>query len=276
MVMTKLTRTTTALALLATLSLTGACDTDDGTTNPPTPDSMQPNPDKVYRQIEHLARPGINEALLISDAFLEGYNATAPSFKGVDQATLTAVSEEAKTVLKALYLGACLLNGVLQQTPDSGVKPAGMKCHAVGAAIWEGGQVTGTVLTQASKTAAENYANFVFGQFIPDVMRVDTNIPTADENHYLTVCSPTFAGKQALCGGRFLNDDAIDVTYNFLLAGAGIAKGPFDQFTALVTDGVNFSLNDNENFNNFVLPVANPQQGHPNVSKTFPYSAPPL
>jgi hypothetical protein len=268
----KLTRTTGALALALSLSLTAACD--DATPPGMEPDAgMTPddNPARVYRQVEHLARPGINEALLLTNDFLNGYNATAPSFAGVDQATLGLVVKEAQTVLQALYLGACLLNGVLGQTPESGVKPAGMQCHAVGPAIWEGGQVTGTVLTAASKAAADTYAKAVFGLFIPDVLRVDTS---EAENHYLSPCGD--GGKQLLCGGRFLNDDSIDVTYNFLLAGAMIGKGPFNQFNALVTDGVNFSLNDAENSNNFVTPVpGNPAQGHTPITRTFPYSAPP-
>ena len=62
------------------------------------PDGTPPTP--VFRQIEHLARPGINEALLLTDGFLEGYNATAPSFTGVPQATLDMVIAEAKTEKK--------------------------------------------------------------------------------------------------------------------------------------------------------------------------------
>ncbi len=264
--MTKLTRNSLALLLV----FAAACD--DATTPPTPPDPpIDPPAPRVYRQVEHLARPGINEALLITDAFLNGYNATAPSFAGVDQATLGLVVDEAKTVLKALYLGACLLNGALGLSADMGVKPAGITCHAVGPAIWEGGQLNGTVLTAASKAAAQTYADAVFGLFIPDVMRVDTGIA---KSNYLNLCGE--GGKQGLCGGRFLNDDTIDVTYNFLLAGAAIPKAAFDQFRALVTDGVNFSLNDAENSSNFVLPVANPQQGHPNVSQAFPYSAAPL
>lgn len=271
--MTNLTRTT-ALALLLGLSLT-ACGDDPPTVTPDAPMNPDAGPTgRTYRQVEHLARPGINEALLISDAFLNGYNATAPSFAGVDQATLGMVVDEAKTVLKALYLGVCLLNGTLTNDPNMGLKPAGITCHAVGPAIWEGGQLNGTVLTAASKAAAQTYADAVFGLFIPDVMRIDTSIATSN---YLNLCGA--GGKQGLCGGRFLNDDTIDVTYNFLLSGAMVGKGPFNQLRALVTDGVNFSLNDAQNSSNFVLPdpnINNPQQGHPNVSQAFPYSAPPL
>lgn len=269
--MTRLTTLTVALALTGAATLTG-CDPDPGT----TPDAGPPadtggNPTKTYRQVEHLARPGINEALLISEAYLTGYNATAPSFAGVDNATLGLVVGEAKTVLKALYLGACLLNGALGLSPAQGVKPAGNTCHAVGPAIWEGGQLDGTVLTALSQQKAQEYADKVFGQFIPDVMRVNTAVPST----YLSLCDGP-GSAPLLCGGRFVNNDVIDITFNYLLAGAAIGKGSFDQVRALVSDGVNFSLDDANNVGNTVTPVPNPNQGHPNVSQAFPYSAPPL
>lgn len=264
-------RTTLALALITTLAtmITAGCG-DDAPNNPDGPPQMDGppvDPTPKYRQVEHLARPGINEALLISEGFLGGYNATAPSFAGVDNATLNMVVGEAKTVLKALYLGACLLN-VLLPVADQ-LKPAGMTCHAVGPAIWEGGQLDGTVLTAASKTASQAYADAVFGLFIPDVMRVDTSAASG----YLTLCG---GGPQGLCGGRLLNEDAIDITYNFLLNGALTQKGTFNQVRALTGDGVSFSLDDAKNSGNVTLPVANPQQGHPDISTMFPYSAPPF
>jgi Domain of unknown function (DUF4331) len=263
---------TRALALSLGLFAVG-CDDGASKTPTPTPDpTPTPTPTPVtYRQVEHLARPGINEALLITEAFLGGYNATAPSFAGVDAATLGAVVGEAKTVLKALYLGGCLLNGALGLTPLTGVKPAGLTCHAVGPAIWTENTLGGVTLTAASITAAQAYADKVFDQFIPDVMRVDTSVAS----NYLTLCGDANS-KPLLCGGRFVNNDVIDITYNYLLNGAGTTKGDFDQVRALTGDGVNFSSDDANNSGNVSLPVANPQQFHPNASQAFPYSAPPL
>jgi hypothetical protein len=255
-----------AIAVIASCSDEGGNNPPDGN-NPPV-DAGDP-PGVKYRQVEHLARAGINEALLISEGFLGGYNATAPSFAGVDAATLGLVVAEAKTVLKALYLGACLLNGALQLTPQTGVKPAGMLCHAVGPAIWEGGQLDGTVLTAASKAASQAYADAVFGLFIPDVMRVDTSVASG----YFTLCG---GGPQGLCGGRLLHEDSIDITFNFLLNGGMTTNGPFDQVRALTGDGVNFSLEEGKNAGNVSDPVPNPQQGHPDVSTAFPYSAAPF
>lgn len=272
--MTRLAHTTrSAIALLLVGILASACGDDAAV----TPDGSNPMPDapntaKVYRQIEHLGRPAINEALLISNDFLNGYNATAPSFKGVDPATLNMVVGEAKTVLKALYLGGCLLNGALGLSAAAGVKPGAITCHAVGGALWVGGQLNGTVLTPESVTAAQAYADKVFAQFIPDVLRIDTTVAVST---YLSPCMDLNTNP-LLCGGRFVNNDVVDITYNYLLAGAAIPKGAFNQFNALVTDGVNFSLNDAENVSNFVTPVPNPQQGHPSISQAFPYSAAPL
>jgi hypothetical protein len=235
-----------------------------------TPDAGAPP--AAFHQVEQLARPGINEALLITEAFNAGFNATAPSFAGVPPDTLNAVVGEAKTVLKALYLGGCLLNGALGLSADQGVKPAGMTCHAVGPAIWTEGTLAGVTLTQASKDAAQKYADKVFSQFIPDVLRVDTGVPS----NYLTLCGDA-SSTPLLCGGRFVNNDVIDVTYNYLLNGAATTKGPFDQVRALTGDGVNFSSDDANNVDNVVLPdPRNAQQGHPNISMAFPYSAAPF
>ena len=256
------------MSIAALVLATGACG--DNGDQPPDVDAA---PGEIkYKQIEHLARPGINEALLISEGFLGGYNATAPTFKGVPPEVLSQVVGEAKTVLKALYLGGCLLNGALGLTPAQGVKPAGMTCHATGPAIWEENTLAGVTLTAASQTAAQAYADKVFDQFILDVMRVDVS----GTSGYLTLCGDANS-KPLLCGGRFVNNDVIDITYNYLLNGAGTTKGPFDQVRALTGDGVSFSSDDANNSGNVSLPdPANDSQFHVNISQAFPYSARPF
>ena len=266
---THIFRGTAALALIVTAS----CSSDPApVVDAPPPVESPPTQGTTFHQVEQLARPGINEALLFTEAFNAGYNATAPTFGGVPADTLNAVVTEAKTVLQALYLGGCLLNGALGLAATDGVKPAGMTCHAVGPAIWTEATLAGVTLTAESKAAAQAYANKVFDQFIPDVMRVDTAVTS----NYLTLCGDA-TSKPLLCGGRFLNDDVIDITYNYLLNGAATTKGPFDQVRALTGDGVNFSSDDANNSGNVTMPdPSNPQQGHPNVSLGFPYSAAPF
>ncbi|MDB4957119.1 MAG: hypothetical protein JWO36_4688 [Myxococcales bacterium] len=276
--MTTLIHRSSRGALALTL-LVAACGSDsklppaDGAIVIDAPKDAAP-PAVTYTQVEHLARPGINEALLITTGYLNGYNATAPSFAGVDQATLGAVVGEAKTVLKAVYLGSCLLNGALGLTAAQGVKPAGMTCHAVGAAVWTEGTLAGVTLTAASVTAAQAYADKVFSQFEPDVMRIDTAVTS----NYLTLCGDA-SSTPLLCGGRRLRDDTIDITYNYLINGAGTPKGAYNQVNALTSDGVNFSSDDAQNSGNTIAStgIVNPQQYHANVSDTvFPYSAAPL
>jgi hypothetical protein len=230
-----------------------------------------------FVQVEHLARPGINEAFLLTDGFNNAYNALAPSFAGAPPAALAAVVAEAKTVMKALYLGVCLLDGALGLSAADGFKPAGITCHAVGAKIWTEETLAGVTLTAASVTASQAYADKVFSQFIPDVLRIDTTGPSA----YLTPCGD-LSTTPLLCGGRLLNEDVIDITYNYLLSGlhpaVSGANGAYNQFTALASDGVNFSSNNAKNSGNTISSqgINNPSQYHPDILAAFPYSAAPF
>ena len=276
-------RTNPFLRILASAILIASFACGDDGDNPdidaPAGDDAPPPdapPGAMFVQVEQLARPAINEALLITNDFNAGYNATAPSFNGVDATTLNAVVGEAKTVLKALYLGVCLLNGTIPGiTADTGLKPAGLTCHAIGPAIWTENSLAGVTLTDASKTAAQAYADAVFGLFIPDVMRVDTAVTS----NYETLCGA--GATVGLCGGRFVRDDVIDTTYDFFVNGAATPKNqPFGQVSALVQDGVvfdNSAAGATGNVNSRVVGDAtNTSQGHPAVSNGFPYSAAPF
>lgn len=244
----------------------------------------------TYRQVEQLGRPGIAEALLITPAFLEGYNATAPSFAGAPPAAVAAISAEAKTVLKAIFHGVCLLNGVAGLTAANGAKPGGVQCAQVGNAVFS--DAGGTIIDTAQATAATTYSEKIFGQFITDVLRIDT--AQATQGYFAggaSLCAGAAAGAPLLCGGRLLNEDVIDITYFYLLAGAAVpvpaqTPGPVqNQVVALVTDGVFFSSVNGENSgiglgtpntantNQFHQSCAN--CGTPRITTTFPYSAAP-
>jgi len=273
-----LSKTLGGTAVLA-LMCAAACGDDGATSNPPPPDTGSNDPGGgtvTYHQVEQLARPAINEALLFTTAYLAGYNATAPTFTGVPKDTLDKVVGEAKTVLEAIYLGSCLLNGLAGVTADTGVHPAGMTCHAIGNALFNGDQVT---LTQASKDAAQHYADVVFAQFIPDVLRIDTGV---EVSNYLNLCGGETG--PLLCGGRYLTDDTVDVTYNYLINGANNYLHPENngtplgqQLIALSSDGVSYSKTAANNRDSLSTPVgANAQQGHPDLTGKFPYSAAPF
>ncbi len=268
-------KTLFAASTLAALSLTTmACGDDKETTDScpvidaagsATPDA--PPAAKTYRQVEQLARPAIAEALLLNNAYLAGYNGTAPKFTGVPPATLDAVVGEAKTVLKAVYLGTCLVNGAVGLTATTGLKPAGMTCAEVGPAVFEADGVT---LKATAAAGAQAYADAVFGQFEPDVTRIDTAIAST----YLSLCGGTNA--PLLCGGRYLTDDVMDDTYNYLIAGAAITPTAPLQFRALVSDGVAYSKAGSTAGQLSTPDASNTQQGHPDPLAAFPYSAAPF
>lgn len=279
-----------ALALLVAVS---ACGDDNSTTPgidascPVGVDAAEcPVPVTSYRQVEMLGRPGIAEALLLSNGFIDAYNSAGPFFTGVDPAAVGMVIGEAKTVLRAIHYGVCLLNGVAGFTPANGAKPGGVQCAATGGGIFTENSAAGVTLTQATKDAATMYADRVFGQFVTDVMRIDTAVASG----YLTLCGTAATGEPLLCGGRKLNDDVIDITYFYLLAGAAVPSGTTTlntpQVVALVTDGVFFSGDNTENSGiGFGTPDTNnpnqfkqscPNCAVPKISTTFPYSAPPL
>src|SRR5262245_39031669 len=115
-----------ALALVAVMACGEGAAPSDARLDPPIADAAAP---RTYKQVEVLARPAIAEALLATDSALAAYNRAGPAFAGVDT---TLVETRAKTVLKSLYLGACLLNGVLGvPAPAAGVKPAGVPCQEI-------------------------------------------------------------------------------------------------------------------------------------------------
>lgn len=275
MIRNQLTTAVLASLLLVSVAACGDDDTDDNPNTDVTPDADGDDvaPDApgaaTYRQVEHLARPGIAEALLLSNAYLEGYNATAPTYAGVPPAVLDLVVGEAKTVLKAVYLGVCLIDGAAGLTPATGLKPAGMQCVEVGGAMFS--DAAATVLKPTVAAAAQAYADQVFGQFVPDVMRIDTSAESA----YLTLCDDA-GSAPLLCGGRKLNEDVIDITYNYLFAGAAITRESPAQFQALVSDGVHYQASGASPGGTTTPDATNTAQFHPPVSTTFPYSAAPL
>ncbi len=235
----------------------------------------------VFTQVEQLARPGINEVFLFDNALMNGYNATAPTFNGAGSAAVSAVTAEAKTVMEALYLGACFidaeagLGSATSAAPE--LAPAGQPCPRNPAGNITLFQPDGVTLTPNAGSAAQAYADLVFSQFELDVMRIDTTVPSS----YFSLCGTPAAGVPLLCGGRYLTDDVIDITYDYLLGGAAVplnggqATGLDGLKQHLVSDGVAFSTTVND-LSALAADPANSQQGHTAVLQSFPYSAPPF
>jgi hypothetical protein len=146
-----------------------------------------------YVQVERLARPGINEGLVITNDFLNAFNSITPQ---QDLSPAAApVRAEAKNVLLALG-------------------------------------------------NSDQRANILLGAFLPDVMRIDTSIPSGYVSAVNNQGSPI--------AGRLLLDDTIDQTLSVLSNGA------------VTSDNVSYNGTP-----------GNPAQGHQPLAPQFPYLAVP-
>lgn len=233
-----------------------------------------------YTQIERLARPGINEALVRVNADLNAWNSIAPSLDLTT--TATTVVADAAVTLEALYAGVCFTNGALDVITSGTsleLKPAGMTCQAKGLNILNTNAIG---LNSAFLTAATTYATTVLGQFAPDVLRLDTALATSAYNGEL--CNGAAAGSPLLCGGRALDDDAgnsvVNITYSYLLNG-----GATPSTVSSIRNGAIYNPTANDptcttvggaanscNAGDSGTPQHNQGQGHSPVNSTMPFS----
>ncbi|BAY07660.1 DUF4331 domain-containing protein [Calothrix sp. NIES-2098] len=144
-----------------------------------------------FQQVERLARPGINEGLIVTNDFLNAFNSIPPT---ADLSSAAApVGAEAKKTLKALGND-------------------------------------------------DKRADALLGAFLPDVMRIDTTVPSGYANALNAKGSPI--------AGRKITDDVIDITLSVLTNGA------------VKTDNVSYEGTP-----------GNPSQGHKPLESQFPYLA---
>ncbi len=174
----ELGRLSLAVLLMGTLVVSCGNDDDDNGSSQREEEASGPlGPDAM--QIERLARPAINEGLIISNDFLNAFNMIPPSADLSDAAA--PVRAEAVTVIDA----ADMIDG------------------------------------KDDTTAA-----VVAGAFLPDVMRIDTRVDIAPGK---TAYNADVSGdKGMLTGGRKIEDDVIDITLSFLVAGDATGKAVKD------------------------------------------------
>ena len=232
------------------------------------------NANRTYVQIERLARPAINEALVRTNASHQAFNSIAPS---IDLTTAAAsVVAEAAVTLKALYAGACFVNGALTAAGSAvQLTPAGLTCQATGASILNTNLIG---LNSAFDTAAGTYATRVAGQFLPDVMRINTAITSG---YNAELCNAAAAGSPLLCGGRLLDDPVGDITYAYLLNGeaspsvaSSIRNGAY--YSPTVTDSTCTAVGGASNKCNNAVAYTNSRQGHKDANyATMPWGPAP-
>jgi hypothetical protein len=153
-------------------------------------------------QVERLARPAINEGLLLTNDFLNAFNAIPPS------------------------QDAAALQG-----------PVGAQVVAV--------------LTAVGNTTTN--INALVNALIPDVMRIDTTIPSTYAGGVTFTGAPFTSDIATIpSGGRLILDDVIDITLKLVLRNAA------------ASDNINYDATP-----------GNPGTGHQPLSTSFPYLAPP-
>lgn len=230
------------------------------------------NPSGNYVQVERLARPAINEGLVVTPSYLTAFNSISPA---IDLTTAASqVVGEAAAVLGALYLGSCYAVGQIlgtgtDPTAADSPKPGGHVCQDASsnslydpANIFVGGTPTGGVKA-AAQTAADSYATAMAGYFLPDVLRIDTTVTSM----YVpdgtpgagALCDSGNSGSPLLCGGRYPTNDVMDDTYLFLLSGypaVAVNAG----YLPVFRDGVDYGGTGGAQ-----------HQGHSALRGTFPY-----
>jgi len=171
------------LALFAAAALIAGCGSDDSTFFPQQVVINNNTPTTSLRQIEQLARPGINEALLFTNAFLNRYNSVSPQF-----------------------VATALAN------PGS---PEGLAAAPI---FDQAKTVLGLIIAAGGNSGAFTSVDAAVGAFLPDVMRVDSTLAIgAAEAAYSLAPTHLSAVTGSPIAGRKLTDDVIDVTYQALL-----------------------------------------------------------
>ena len=179
---------------LAGLLLAGcSSETDIVTFNPvqaqpiasPVPSASALPPAVTTVQVEQLARPAINEGLLVTNTFLNTYNAVTPAF-----------------------IRAALNNSTSAEGMAAG--PVFAEATANLAKV----VALNTTLTPAQVNTT---VTALVGALLPDVMRIDTtvNVSVGQEAY-----NSTLNAAGAPCAGRKLTDDVIDTTLTVVTQGA--------------------------------------------------------
>jgi hypothetical protein len=143
-------------------------------------------------------------------------------------------------VNEALLTTNDLLNTLNSVTPEFEAAALAGKQPAAGAAA--------PIISEASRTLKalgndDARTNALLGAFLPDVMRIDTTVPTGFGSVLNEKGSPI--------GGRLLKDDVVDITLSVLTNGA------------VTGDNVSYEG-----------AAGNPAQGHDPLIADFPYLAP--
>lgn len=174
-----------------------------------------------YVQIERLARPAINEGLVLSNANLNAFNSIPPSLDLQSSVSAVAsVLNEASAVLTVVYnLGT----------------NAGLTAPSVST-------VVGQFLPDVMRISVNDSD---YGTLHTLNANSDRTSNSKQNEVAYTACVSVTSGAPLLCGGRKIRDDVIDITLSYLAGGAGqaapAAGTPTNVPTYAVSDAISYS-----------------------------------
>lgn len=172
----------TLFTLIAGAALLAGCSSNDENFVFTNPQPANAQPAVTQQQVEFLARPGIGEALLFSNDFLNAYNSVSPSFI---RAALDDPNSAAGQAAGPIFAQAITVLNILENV--------------------DGNPNNGLTTTQ------------IVGAFLPDVMRIDTTLAfNPGDTSFATFNTQG----TTLVGGRKLTDDVIDIALTVLTDGA--------------------------------------------------------
>ncbi len=174
-----------------------------------------------FVQIERLARPAINEGLILSNANLNAFNSIAPSLDlESSNSAVAAVLNEAVAVLTVVF----------DVATNAGTAPPAVTA------------VAGQFLPDVMRISVDDAH---YGTLHTVTFNVDRTSNSRQNEVAYTSCVSLTSGAPLLCGGRKIRDDVIDITLSYLVNGAaGAAPGtamPNAVPTYLVSDAVNYA-----------------------------------
>lgn len=198
------------------LLVIGACSKGNSSSN---------NNDGVnYVQVERLARPAINEGLVLTNASLNAFNSISPSLDlDASIPAVATVQTEATTVLT-----------VVRQLGGN-----------VGPAV---GDVVSQFLPDVVRISVDDTHYGTLHGGAPLAANGDRTSNSTKVQVGYTSCVSVTAGAPLLCGGRKIRDDVIDITLSYLALGAGqAAPGANGAVPAYaVSDAISYSTEHTE------------------------------
>lgn len=203
--------------------------------------SQSSNSNVNFVQIERLARPAINEGLVLSNANLNAFNSITPE-SDLDSANpaVAAVLNEATVVLTVVKnLGT-----------NAGLTPPAV------------GTVVGQFLPDVMRISVNDTDYGTLHTLNPNPDRTSNS---AQNQVAYTACVSLANGAPLLCGGRKIRDDVIDITLSYLAGGAGQAAPASGTPTAVPA----YAVSDAISYSTF-HPTSSP------LLSTFPFLAAPL